>query len=383
MAAISGFKVWAVDLPLKKPFKHAAAERTTSDSVFVKCIIDSGGAGYGECLPRDYVTGEDRESALAVLTREILPRLVGMRFESLDEVKGFLRDCDGHAPEGWVEANRPHSAAWGAVDLALLDSIGRVFGEAVRLDGASQPPSRFRYSAVLSAETGWKFLKLLALVRLFGFRQVKLKVEADGYVGPARTARRVLGRGCDIRADANMAWTVEQATEAMAALSLYGIRSFEQPIPADDVAGLAQLVATTGLDVMVDESFSDRQSLDRLISNAACTAVNVRISKCGGLLSSLARSREALAAGLKVQIGCQVGESSLLSAAHLVLTSAVGDVRYGEACYGLHLLKEDPATPVLQFGYGGKPPDVPRQSGLGVSVDESTLSRFAVHETVV
>ncbi len=100
MAAISGFKVWAVDLPLKKPFKHAAAERTTSDSVFVKCIIDSGGAGYGECLPRDYVTGEDRESALAVLTREILPRLVGMRFESLDEVKGFLRDCDGHAPEG-------------------------------------------------------------------------------------------------------------------------------------------------------------------------------------------------------------------------------------------------------------------------------------------
>ena len=86
----------------------------------------------------------------------------------------------------------------------------------------------------------------------------------------------------------------------MAALSRYGIRSFEQPIPADDVSGLARLVATTGLDVMVDESFSDRESLDRLISEAACTAVNVRISKCGGLLASLARSGEALAAGLKV-----------------------------------------------------------------------------------
>ncbi len=383
MAAISGFKVWAVDLPLKKPFKHAAAVRTTSDSVFLKCVTDTGGVGYGECLPRDYVTGENRESALRVLTLDILPRLIGKRFDSLDEVKGFLRQCDGHAPEGWVEANRPHSAAWGAIDLALLDSFGRAFDQPVRLDGASQPPSRFRYSAVLSAEAGWKFLKLLAMVRLFGFSQVKLKVEADGYVGPARMARRMLGRGCEIRADANMAWTVEQATEAMAALSRYGIRSFEQPIPAEDVSGLARLVATTGLDVMVDESFSDRESLDRLISEAACTAINVRISICGGLLASLARSGEALAAGLKVQIGCQVGESSLLSAAHLILTSAVRDVRHGEACYGLHLLKEDPATPVLQIGFGGRPPVMPRQSGLGVTVDESTLSRYATHEAVV
>ena len=172
MAGITPLGLFAVDLPFRKPFNRAAAERTSSYSLFLKCATDTGVAGFGESLPREYVTGESRASTFAMLRDDILPRLLEQR-------------CD---------------------------------------------------------------------------------------------------------------------------------------------------------------------SLQRLIDARACTAANVRTSKCGGLVAAFNRAREALAAGLTLQLGCQVGESSLLSAAHLRLAQAV---TYAERCFGLFLLREDRAVPLLQFGYGG------------------------------
>ena len=134
---------------------------------------------------------------------------------------------------------------------------------------------------------------------------------------------------------------------------------------------------------MADESLNDRDSLARLIEQRACTAVNVRISKCGGLVAALNRCREALEAGLDVQVGCQVGETSLLSAAHLVLLSAVEPVKYAEGCFGRLLLREDPARPLLQFGFGGRPPALPARPGLGVEMDREVIGRWAEREATV
>ena len=166
-------------------------------------------------------------------------------------------------------------------------------------------------------------------------------------------------------------------------LAALGIHMFEQPIAAADLEGLARVVRETGLGVMADESLNDRASLDRLIAQQACTAVNVRISKCGGLVAAYNRCRQALAAGLTLQVGCQVGESSVLSAAQLLLLTAVRDVTYAEGCFGQRLLNQDPASPLLQFGYGGRPPALPTGPGLGVIIDEfllrqATSATFAV-----
>lgn len=383
MARISKFDLFAVDLPFRKPFKHAAAERNSSYSLFLKCVTDSSEVGFGECLPREYVTGETREGAFELLKRKILPAMLGMEFKSLQEVKTFLTRCDGKAPEDWVNPDQPQTAAWCAVDLALLDSFGRAFQEPVQLGSSGRFPNNVRYSPVISADSGLNFLMTLLKIRLYGFRQVKLKVEGDNGSSAGRFARRVLGRRVDIRADANMAWDVEQALTTMRDLSKYGMHCFEQPIASEDIGGLARLVRESGLGIMVDESLSDRASLDRLIQERACTAVNVRISKCGGLIAALARCREALDAGLTVQIGCQVGESSLLSAAHMALVTAVEKVSYAEGCFGYHLLREDPAEPVLQFGYGGRPPVKSKGSGLGVTMNEAVLKRWTVKQAAV
>jgi muconate cycloisomerase len=383
MPYIVKFVIATVDLPFRKAFKHSAAERASSHSIFVKCITDDGHAGYGECLPREYVTGESKDEAFNLLRDKVLPRMLGMKFGSLEEIEAFLMECDGKAPEGWVSGNEPQTAAWCAVDLALLDCFGRAFQQPVRLGPARKFPDNVKYSPVLSGESGLDFLKTLVKVRLYGFRHVKLKLNGDDDLRVVRLARRVLGRRIDIRADANMAWNVEAALSTMRDLSGCGLRVFEQPIAAGNMDGLARLVRESEAGIMVDEDLNDRASLRQLIEERACTAVNVRISKCGGLIASRARCREALDAGLVVQIGCQVGESSLLSAAHLVLVTAVQRVTYAEGCFGYYLLREDPVEPVLQFGYGGRPPVGPEGFGLGVTMNESVLKRWTVQETTI
>jgi L-alanine-DL-glutamate epimerase-like enolase superfamily enzyme len=389
MPAVTELQLFAVDLPFKTAFRHAAAARTTSESLFLRMALDSGVDGWGEALPRAYVSGESRQDAFALLRDQVLPALVGRTFQSLPEVVSFLEKCDGKAPTEWVRPDVPQTSAWCCVDLALLDAFGRESDHLVSPGGQPSEGAleRYRYSGVVSAGRGWPYVKSLLKMRAFGFPQVKLKLGEDGALQAARTARRLLGRRVDLRVDANMAWDVEQALAAISQLHAVGIRSFEQPIAADDLAGLARLVAGTSAQIVVDEGLTDRDSLQRFISQRACTGANVRISKCGGLVGAYARCREALDAGLVLQVGCQVGESSLLSAAHLTLLSALAPltpgVRFAEGCFGRHLLREDPVSPLVQFGYGGRPPRRPPGAGLGIRVDQAMLQRWAVDQAMI
>ncbi|MEN6576034.1 MAG: enolase C-terminal domain-like protein [Phycisphaerales bacterium] len=454
MVRITSFEIFAVDLPFRRVVAHSAASRNVSDSVFLKCATDTGAVGFGECLPRTYVTGESRDGVYVLLRDRILPKLIGMEFESYAAVKAFLEDCDGKAPSGYLHPEILQTAAWCAVDLALLDAFGHAFdlpvasgpsgaekgrsglysstksldsislkngsdealgarpgfegeksepGRAARtrsgplvrgrakeifppqsrpdLPFSAQPPvsSGVRCSGVLASTSRRALTKSSLLFRLYGLRQVKMKVGWEGDLAAIRRVRRVLGDGVDLRVDANMAWDVEQASRAMSELAGLGIRCFEQPVRADALDDMSWLVRQTGLTVMADESFSDRRSLERLIDRKACTAVNVRISKCGGLVAALRRCHEARQAGLLIQVGCQVGESSLLSAAQLSLLAQGPQVAYVEGCFGRHLLREDVAEPVLQFGYGGRPPRLPPGPGLGVRVDEDRLRRWTIY----
>jgi muconate cycloisomerase len=383
MTRIRAFELFAVDLPFRRPFEHAAASRVVSDSIFLKCITDSGIVGFGESLPRDYVTGETREQAFLLLKERVLPHLVGMAFQSLEDVRSFLWRCDGKAPPEWVHPRTPQTAAWAAVDLCLLDAIGRRFKEPIRFGGRSRVDPAFRYSAVLSAGRGLRFLASLLRIRLFGFRHAKLKVAGKNALPSVRLARRVLGGSIDLRVDANMAWDLPQAVTVMRSLAPYGIRLFEQPLRAEDVEGLARLVKYTSLGVMVDEGITDRDSLETLIARRACTAVNIRIAKCGGLVASFNRCLRVREEGLALQVGCQVGESSLLSAAQVILLAGLREVKYGEGCFGRYLLREDPVGPLMQFRYGGRPPALPKGPGLGVQVDEKVLSRFSVKREMI
>ncbi len=116
-ASVERFELSAVDLPFRVSFKHSAAERRRSESLFLKCVTDGGpfgGTGFGESLPREYVTGESRDGAFELLAERVLPRLAGRSFAGLAEVETFLGECDGRAPADWVDPSTPQGARMSA-----------------------------------------------------------------------------------------------------------------------------------------------------------------------------------------------------------------------------------------------------------------------------
>jgi muconate cycloisomerase len=281
MPKVLQLELMSVDLPFRRAFRHAAAARDSSESLFLKCVTDTGAVGFGESLPREYVTGETRDQAFALLERFVLPELIGMEFGSMTDVYEFLRTCDGKAPAEWVAPDVPQCAAWCAVDLALLDAFGRTFNEPVRVAPGTARHQGFHYSAVTSADAGFKFIVSLLKLRGYGFRNVKLKVNERDVLRCARMARRVMGGKTELRVDANMSWNVTGALETIQGLENVGVHCVEQPLDANDLEGLAKLVGETNADIIADESFSDRESLRQLLEHKACTGINVRISKCG------------------------------------------------------------------------------------------------------
>ncbi|MBI4397703.1 MAG: hypothetical protein HY586_01085 [Candidatus Omnitrophica bacterium] len=373
-AGIRSFKLFAVNLPLRRAFKHAQTSRTASESIFIQCVTHQGNIGYGECLPRPYVTGETSDSTFYLLKTSILPRLARKTFRSLEGVKQFLWECDGKAPQAWAPPNAPQSAAWCAVDLALLDVFSREFKEPISQEVTMSP---CRYSGVISLQQGLPLILSALTMRLFALRQIKIKVDGRSEAKSLQWVRKILAKNAEIRLDANMAWKEPEVFSKIDQFSRIGIHSFEQPVGRGELDVMARLVRNTQEKIIADESFFDRESLQRLIEKKSCTGINIRLSKCGGLVASLRRAREAVHAGFDVQLGCQVGESSLLSSAQLIFLSEFPQVTCLEGCFGKRLLEQDPATPVLEFGYGGAPPRRRGYLGLGVDMDEEILKRFA------
>jgi muconate cycloisomerase len=159
------------------------------------------------------------------------------------------------------------------------------------------------------------------------------------------------------------------------------VAAVEQPLPRGPVEELARLRRATPVPIMVDESLVTRADAEALIAARAADFFNVRVSKCGGLARSLAVAHAAVAAGLQIQVGSQVGETAILSAAGRHLAAALPAVAFVEGSFGTLLLTEDVSIESVQFGHRGEAP-VLTGPGLGIRVVEERLRRraVAVHE---
>jgi muconate cycloisomerase len=111
---------------------------------------------------------------------------------------------------------------------------------------------------------------------------------------------------------------------------------------------------------------------ERAIQNGWCDLFNIRLSKCGGFIPSVRLAQLAKRHGLGYQLGCQVGETAILSAAGRHFATSVAGIRYLEGSYDRHLVWESLSTEDLTFRWGGKAPALIR-TGLGFTLDPLRL----------
>lgn len=388
---IDHFDIYRLQLPFRLSFKHSKASRKTSDSVLVKCVLKDGTEGYGESLPRPYVTGETVDSVIENLrmfteARSSSPQHSSTGWKAMEihefdpdafeQVEEFCRDLYQTMKDSFPEAGTYIGASVCALELALLDAFGRYFSKPCLMNESPKTPS-IKASLVIGSGARLFAVTMALLARGAGFKAIKVKVTKNG--SNLDVIRKFLPATTEIRVDANGAWDSCEALEWIEAHSGYNLAGVEQPLAPDDFDGLKCLTGRTNVGIILDESLRDLDDAEKLQKIAGNLLFNIRISKCGGLYNSLKIARFAIENGLGVQLGCQVGESSLLSAAQLRLLRNIDDVRFFEGCYGTYLLKEDIIANPLRFHRGGRLPECPKGPGLGVDIDKMKLSKYTKH----
>ncbi len=383
--SIRGLRLYRAAVPLKKVVKHASFERSVSENLVVRVELAGGTVGFGEGVPRSYVTGETVDSAFALLSAHDWSAAIGRPSDLADLVRRLeaLRIPENEADPRGMAGN----AARSALELAVLDAYGRLFGESVgrvvelvSVEGLErQPPGPVRYSGAITAESSWGEWKSAVKMRLYGFHQVKIKVGTAGQDDPRRLRRlrAVLGRRMDLRIDANEAWPAAELLDRVEPLRRYRPTALEQPVPHAEVNALADLRPRLGIPIMLDESLCGIPDAEAAIARGTADILNVRISKCGGLVNSLRIIGLARRAGLDVQLGCHPGETALLSAAGRHLASRLKGLRYVEGSYDRHILGANLTRQDLTFRYGGRAPAIDGP-GLGVEVDPASLEAMTV-----
>ena len=132
---------------------------------------------------------------------------------------------------------------------------------------------------------------------------------------------------------------------------------------------------------MLDESFCRWSDLGYLLDAGFQPALNLRVSKCGGILSTLELAALARQHGLMYQLGAQVGESVILTRAGQLVAAVLGDCRYHEGAFGDYLLCHDLQQPSLRFGAKGLLSNAALQTmpGLALQIDQALLNDCSRH----
>lgn len=309
--------------------------------------------------------------------------LVELRPHCFAEALEFIEDLPAYSEDGSVI-----TAARAGVELALLDAYSKHFarpiGEAAGwLDVAGLGPpgsiGRVTYSAVISGGNPAKIARKTRMMHWYGLKDFKLKVGYDDdkqrVEAVVAALGRSLGRTTTLRLDANSAWTVDEAIARLSELPLEYIACVEQPLARVHDGDLPRLRQSVAVEIMPDESLVTMEDAERLLAAGAVDRFNIRLSKNGGLLPALQLVHLARKHGLRYQLGCMVGETSILSAAGRRFLENAPDVDFAEGSYGRFLLTDDVADKPVQFGCGGKP--VPLAGpGWGIHVNPDKLRRL-------
>jgi L-alanine-DL-glutamate epimerase-like enolase superfamily enzyme len=327
-------------LPLRTTFRTALRTVEQVEDVVLRLHTDDGRVGYGSAPATPQITGDTHASIIAGLRQATLPRLlVGQPLE----LSALLAEVQG-APHGNVSARC-------AAEVALYDLAAQ---------GAGQPLFRFLGGSVSRLETDLTISldaipKMLAdvedaLARGFGVLKIKLGKDIEEDIARVRAIHALVAGRARLRLDANQSWSAAEAIRVMAPLEAAGVEAdmLEQPVPAADLDGMAQVCAAIRTPVMADESVFGAPHVADLARRRAARIINIKLVKAGGIAPALAIADIARAHALECMMGCMLeGPIGVAAAAHV--TAARADVITYVDLDGPSLCTFDPVRSNVEF----------------------------------
>lgn len=325
-------------LPLAAPLVLKGARHEAREGVLVR-LEEGGRVGWGDAAPLPGFSPETPAEAAAQL-EDASDLIAGLRpgpawLDPEDSVHDAL---DGLLP----------SVRFG-LDLALADlaaqALGRTLAQALHPDPAvtlpinallAGEPEAVLAEAVL-AEAGRRVAE--------GYRTLKLKVGRGDPEADARLVcvlREHVGPDVVLRADANQAWTLAEATAFAEAVRPAGLEYVEEPLREPEA--LPRLWFDTGLPVALDESLA---AMEPEALQGWAAAVVLKPTLLGGVARTLRFARRAQALGIRPVLSAAF-ESGVAMRAHVALAAATGAAAAGLDPY--RRLAADVLAPRLPLG---------------------------------
>lgn len=286
-------------LMLRHTWTIARNSSDFKDNVFVHLERD-GVHGWGEAAP-NVRYGETPEQTVTALER----------------ARGRIESGDwfGYAAlrRHWEEVTEGQSCAAAALDMAVLDWVGRKLGVPLYrlwgLDATRAPVTSFSIGIDTPAIVRQKVREAAR------FPTLKVKVGRDNDEEILAAVRDVTD--CPLRVDANEGWRDKMvALEKIRWLQGLGVELIEQPLPTDMLDETAWLRQRVDIPIIADEAVKRAEDIPKLAP--AYDGINIKLMKAGGIQEALRMIHVARALGMKVMLGCMIASSvAITAAAHL------------------------------------------------------------------
>ncbi|HTL37131.1 MAG TPA: enolase C-terminal domain-like protein [Kofleriaceae bacterium] len=305
-----------VRAPMRR-FGHARATRDVAEGVIVRVQRD-GIEGLGECVPRDYVTGETAETVFTALSQLDLADIAN-RVASGDPDAAARAIAALDLPSLLRQGQALGLAAACSLELALLDAAHKAVGRPLVATRIARHPLSRTLDTTKSPE---RFFEERA-PGIATVVKVKVGLDRADDVERVRRTRQLGGSAMVLAIDGNMAWTVDEACVMADLLRPYDVAWYEEPLARHAFDDDRRLRARAGIRIMLDESLCSYADAETALASGACDLFNIRLSKNGGFLASGKLVELARRHGIGVQLGTHPGSHAILRAAEWSFAHAI------------------------------------------------------------
>jgi L-alanine-DL-glutamate epimerase-like enolase superfamily enzyme len=340
------------------------------DVFLVKVVTDDGLYGLGESFALGSL------NSLEMLVEETLtPVLLGEDPRDIARLWAKMyRSTFRYGRRGIV------IAAISAVDIALWDLLGKICGQPVyKLAGGC----RDRIPAYAS---GGYYLEgrgddaLAEEAQHYvdqGFSFMKMKVggatpEID--LERVKLVRSVIGDRFRLGVDANAVWDFDTALRFGRKLEDLDVAFFEEPVSSDHLEDSVRLAQALDMPIAGYETELTRFGMKDFITRHAVDIVQVDAIWSGGISEALKVA--TLASAWNKPVIPHFSASAVSLAANLHFGAAIGNCELIELTQDENPLRDELLTEPIRAERGVV--YLPSKPGLGIELDESTVSRFRV-----
>jgi O-succinylbenzoate synthase len=200
-----------------------------------------------------------------------------------------------------------------------------------------------------------------------GYRKIKVKIAPGSDIAFVRAVRDALGADIHLMADANSAYTLNDA-DHLAELDEFNLIMIEQPLGADDIRQHADLQRRLRTPICLDESITSVDRARDMIALGSGRIVNIKPGRVGGYSASRAIHDVCQQSGIPVWCGGML-ESGVGRAYNVALASLPNFTLPGDLSPSARYWERDLVTPEWTMDAEGMVPVPLSRPGIGVTID--------------